>query len=515
MAKYDCTTCDEIIDDTDHEHMDYCRDHRHELLLMAEDQSNIDKDTISLTMDEYQKKLSANRSYLIEVIEKEFPNRSFAIIAALSVKAQQMIFGITQVFTLILMGNPSSYKSTILEIVSILPDCYVSDSFTPKSFVSHSANSKKNELGKVDLLPRIRHKTLITSELAPLFSGNPDQLLEYFGMLTRILDGRGFQSDSGVHGRRGYTGDYSFMWLGAVVEIPHRVWKLLGNLGAKMYFLRLPNDIDSADEKKIKIRQSLREESYSKKIESAKVAIKRFWAVIEKNPYQEDGKIIWDKESDNPQTVDKIIDLAMLLAKLRGTIPTWYTGQSDSGGTNYNYETPIIEQPDRASNAFYNLARGHAVLWGRNYITDEDLPVVVAVALSSASRDRVELFKKLLECNGKQNTEQFMESSKVSRSTALKEMKSLSILGLVDLYDEEYNTKYVRTIKLKKEYDWFLSLEFQKHMSRFDASLIGKNSKLSQQDNLENNTMCTNDEQKKIDVDFDDNVPTYDGAAEF
>ena len=82
-------------------------------------------------------------------------------------EAQQLISGITQVFTLIFMGNPSSYKSTILEIVSILPDCYVSDAFTPKSFVSHSANSKKNELEKVDLLPRIRHKTLITSELAP------------------------------------------------------------------------------------------------------------------------------------------------------------------------------------------------------------------------------------------------------------------------------------------------------------------------------------------------------------
>ena len=487
MPKFDCTTCDIIIDSTDEEHMEYCKSHNHEHLIMPNEES-VETHT-TLPYDEYQKELSENRNYLTEVIEKEFPNRSFAVIAALSVKAQQMIFGITQVFTMILMGNPSSYKSTILEIISILPDCYVSDSFTPKSFVSHSANSKKNELGKVDLLPRIRHKTLITSELSPLFSGNPDQLLEYFGMLTRILDGRGFQSDSGVHGRRGYTGDYSFMWLGAVVEIPHRVWKLLGNLGAKMYFLRLPNDTDSTTEKKRKIRQNLKDESYTKKVESAKIAIMRFWKVIEKNPQQSEGKIIWDKDLDDNNTLDKIIDLAMVLAKLRGTIPTWFTNQSDSGGTNYNYETPIIEQPDRASNAFYNLARGHAVLFGRNYVTDEDLPVVIAVALSSASRDRVELFKRLLDCDGKQNTEQFMESAKVSRSTALKEMKSLSILGLVDIFDEQLETKPVKTIKLKNEYGWFLSLEFKKYMREFDASLSPKNSKLSHKENLEKNTM--------------------------
>ncbi|WP_048097246.1 hypothetical protein [Candidatus Nitrosarchaeum limnium] len=501
MTKFDCSTCDIIVDSNDEEQMQYCKSHNHEHLIMPSEENG--EAQAVLTHDEYQKELLENKNYLIEVIEKEFPNRSFAVTAALSVKAQQMIFGITQVFTMILMGNPSSYKSTILEIVSVLPHCYVSDAFTPKSFVSHSANSKKNELGKVDLLPRIRHQTLITSELAPLFSGNPDQLLEYFGMLTRILDGRGFQSDSGVHGRRGYTGDFSFMWLGAVVEIPHRVWKLLGNLGAKMYFLRLPNDTDSTTEKKRKIKQILKDESYTKKVESAKTAITRFWNVIEKNPQLNEGKIIWDKERDDDSTINKIIDLAIVLAKLRGTIPTWFTSNPDSGGTNYNYETPIIEQPNRASNALYNLARGHAVLCGRNYITDDDLAVVVAVTLSSASRDRVELFKRLLDCNGKQNTEQFMESAKVSRSTALKEMKSLVILELVDMYDEQLETKPVKTIKLKDEYHWFLSLEFKKYMREFDATLNPENSKLSQKENLEKNTLSNT-----LDEHFEDTPST-------
>jgi hypothetical protein len=206
-----------------------------------------------------------------------FPSITFAVLVCLAIKAQMSIEGVTQVFTLIMMGNPSSYKSTVLEVMAALPECYTSDSFTPRSFVSHSANSKKKDLEKIDLLPRIRHKTLITPELAPLFSGNPDQLVEYFGMLTRILDGRGFQSDSGVHGSRGYLGDYSFTWLGAVVDIPHRVWKLLGNLGPKIYFLRLPSDQKSGDEKIKEVKQILKGQPYIAKLESCKEAVKEYW----------------------------------------------------------------------------------------------------------------------------------------------------------------------------------------------------------------------------------------------
>ena len=40
-----------------------------------------------------------------------------------------------------------------------------------------------------------------------------------------------------AHGHRKY-GDTMFVWLGAAVEIPFRVWKLLGTLGHKIYFIR-------------------------------------------------------------------------------------------------------------------------------------------------------------------------------------------------------------------------------------------------------------------------------------
>ncbi len=51
------------------------------------------------------------------------------------------------------------------------------------------------------------------------------------------MDGHGLENDSGAHGHRKY-GDTMFVWIGAAVEIPPRVWKILGTLGHKIYFLR-------------------------------------------------------------------------------------------------------------------------------------------------------------------------------------------------------------------------------------------------------------------------------------
>jgi hypothetical protein len=90
------------------------------------------------------------------------------------------------------------------------------------------------------MLPRIRFKLLLTPELTPIFSTNEDELRENLGIITSVLDGHGLVTDSGAHGRRGYHGNYMLVWVGAAVDIPYRVHKLLATLGPKLYFFRLP-----------------------------------------------------------------------------------------------------------------------------------------------------------------------------------------------------------------------------------------------------------------------------------
>jgi hypothetical protein len=56
------------------------------------------------------------------------------------------------------------------------------------------------------------------------------------GIITRVVDGHGYFSNSGAHGGRGYDTPIMFVWIGAAVDIPRRVHKQLSTLGPKLYF---------------------------------------------------------------------------------------------------------------------------------------------------------------------------------------------------------------------------------------------------------------------------------------
>ena len=73
-----------------------------------------------------------------------------------------------------------------------------------------------------------------------MFIAKEEDLNKMLGIITRIADGQGFKSNSGAHGQRGYDENIMFVWIGAVVDIPRKVYKMLGNLGFKLYFFRLP-----------------------------------------------------------------------------------------------------------------------------------------------------------------------------------------------------------------------------------------------------------------------------------
>jgi hypothetical protein len=105
------------------------------------------------------------------------------------------------------------------------PYSYYTDGFTAKSFVSHSTSVSKDELEEIDMLPRIENKIFLTPELAAMFGLKDDDLKQVLGLITRIADGNGLSNDSGAHGHRGYNRDIMFVWVGAAVDIPYKVYK--------------------------------------------------------------------------------------------------------------------------------------------------------------------------------------------------------------------------------------------------------------------------------------------------
>jgi hypothetical protein len=157
----------------------------------------------------------------------------------LSVRTVLIIADITLPFAGIVLGPSGGLKTATIELYRNTKDTYYLDSFTAKSFVTHNTGIPKEKLDEIDLLPALKDKLFLTPELSPTFSKKEDDLNEILGIITRVLDGQGYESQSGAQGYRGYTGKHMFVWIGAAVDVPRKVHRLLATLGPKLYFFRI------------------------------------------------------------------------------------------------------------------------------------------------------------------------------------------------------------------------------------------------------------------------------------
>jgi DNA-binding transcriptional ArsR family regulator len=441
--------------------------------------SELDKDW---SYEELQRKY--NR--LKEVVLKNFPTLWFTLEFALSVKTIMNVKGINLPFIGILLGPPSSMKTFVVELFRKYDKFTLyTDEFSPRALVSHNSGLKEKDLRKIDLLPRIRNKLFLTPELSPMFSAKDDDLLSIIGRLTRVSDGSGYANDSGAQGHRGYAGEMMFCWLGAAVNIPYKVHKLMSFLGPKLYFSRLPW-VEVSEEEYFRTRN---DDFHSKKQE-IETALLEYLYYFEMNPAiileeeTESERVIWNGHSDDSTEEDYennrlpkiktcpefdddkthkiIIKLCTMLAHLRAFVPTFQTYGTQ--GADYAYALPTIEDPSRAIQQMRNLAKGHALSQGRLSITLDDIPIVMHTVFSSTTLERVKLLGLLIKENGTLTTGIVCENLGVSRPTARRTMTELKASGLVDYTtspEEEERNDIEMGIVLKQEFNWFLSAEFK------------------------------------------------------
>src|SRR3989344_6493489 len=388
-----------------------------------------------------------------ETVQRNFPELVFPAEVSLAVVSQILITEITNPFALVLVDVPASGKTITLNFFAEIEGLsYATDKFTPASFVSNAANVKKKDLQEVDLLPRIQYKTLLVRDFATLFSKRDDDLAELMGLLTRVLDGEGLNTDSGVHGKRHYVGEYLFMMLGASTPIPPKVWKLMGALGSRLFFLRM-NAQDKSEEELIE--QLVTQTAKNKERECRTITKELLYTLWRKYPNGFD----WDRAKDKKEFLAVIVRCAQLLAHLRGNINVWK--EWDEEGRVYNYNPPTIEKPDRINQLLYNLARGHALVCGRTQINEDDLKLVIEIATDSAPTIRSKLFRKLLEKNGVMSTGEVEIALDCSKPTALKEMETLKFLGICYFASNSYGQvgEPEKEIHLVEAFKWFLGEE--------------------------------------------------------
>ena len=429
---------------------------------------------VNWTFEEWQTELKEKYQNLYKTVNELIPEIWTPLEFALSIKTILNIQNCTLPFAGILLGPPSSLKTIIVELFRKWKNSYYTDNFSARSFVSHYSGIKEEQLKKIDMLPMIKDKFFLCSELSPTFTKKEDELNEIIGLITRVLDGQGLVTNSGSCGQRGYEGEYMFTWFAAAVDIPYRAHKLMASIGSKLYFLRLPRTNKTLDE----LVAAMDKDDFMPKVNKIRTALLEYLEWFDRCPVSESDdkvtrekndliKIQWDSNKDDKYARYIIARIGLLLAHLRGVVPTWETHGTQ--GLDYAYATARIEEPLRATTQLRNLARGHALSKGRTWITIEDLPLLIKVVLSTASIDRTNIFRLLIAHNGTLTTNMINDSLNTTYHTSHRIMAELKAVELVDMKESQTETEQ-KEITLKYEFDWFLGKEFNELLEGFEPS---------------------------------------------
>jgi len=352
-----------------------------------------------LFWNEFQKTINAN-----------FPSLSLHFEAALAVCG---ILGVEKEWkpvTVVFEGPPGTGKSLVLNCVLGVNSewVYRSDKFSTASFVSQSATVKKSKLLKVDLLPRIKNKVLITPELAPIFRGKREEIEERFAILARVLDGRGLTVDGGTHGRRGYPGDYAFLWLGATTYLSKVAFDAMASVGNRIFFFDTSPPRPSMAKLAKLAMQGGSGESEEACTQALKGLLGHFFSA-----HVEDDKCgnlgLLPRPTLEQEEAKVIASAAWMIARLRAQ----KQGQPE-------YEYRIVEN-------LVFLAQGRAAIEGCSVVLPEHLEIIRHIVMSSARPDLRPLVAALLRDDTETlDVGQVEGLLGCNRDTALARMKSLA-----------------------------------------------------------------------------------------
>ena len=374
------------------------------------------------------------------VVEENFLECSPAVAACLSCSAALLLDDVSVCPAVVLVGPPSTAKTTVLDFFNIDGLTHKLDAFSAKAMVSHFAAASESELSKkVDMLPQIKHKVVIVADLSPMFSKRVDDLTENIGILTRVLDGQGYISHSGVHGQRGEHGDYRFGLIAATTPIGGQVWRVMSSLGPRLMLFDMPVHKDSISEQR---QDMIATYTYQDKVAACREVVSDLLVKVWNDNGARVGGVHWDRAADPPEVLDRIIQLAELGVVLRSVTAKDKVITS----TEYEYSPSVSEGPARYRQSLYNLARGHAMVQGRRNLTHEDLEIPKRIVLSTGPVERLRLLRHLIDHGTLDHIKQAGDIIGHAWNTAQIVLLQMMQLGVIRHGSEDYY--------LAPEYEW-------------------------------------------------------------
>lgn len=371
----------------------------------------------------------------VEAIEQlfrsEWGNGMWYSVEALSACHLTHLIKDSPTFGLLLEGSSSSGKTTALEFFREIEDQFEwRDSVTPASFVSHDPSRSEEELRNTDLLPQIRHKTLIVPDMAGWIGDDMERVRDRMSKLVRILDGKGYQSQSGTHGERGYSGDYRFLLFGATTPITDRTWDVMGRVGNRFVVLE---HVEATQEELTSSLFGDTDSSQGDCTDALKTLLQSRW-----ESYGGFGGLSWESRPNSEQQT-LLFYLSDIVRYGRGIVRD---GARE------------IEGQPRLLQTLVTVAKGSALLHDRTHLENEDFHLCSRIALSTIPHKRRKLIRRFLNpsTSSTLSAADVAEVLGLSRKTALGRIKELASLGLVKI--EEIDGRGTKEARLRSQFQW-------------------------------------------------------------
>jgi hypothetical protein len=222
-------------------------------------------------------------------------------------------------------------------------------------------------------------------------------------------------SDSGAHGRRGYSEPINFRWLGATTPPENHVLEVISTLGTRMFFYSIDRERKDVDALVELVRDSAQGEKKAAVRKSAQGVIEKLFTLLP--PASVDTNHI--------AFCDKRLRQLVLLAKIAAALRT--VKHRDNSSIE-------IEYPERALFTLRQIAIGSALIHGRDAVEDEDMQLITHIATSSGPWNRQKVFRALLRQGGEVTTAQLVQATGLSKPTVINCMMQIVDLALA-VYD--------------------------------------------------------------------------------
>jgi hypothetical protein len=245
-----------------------------------------------------------------------------------------------------------------------------------------------------------------------------------------------------MRGRRGYRKPLLFNWIGATTPLPEKTHRLMSQLGTRLLFNEIPAAPPSEDELVAYAESDCAAQAERRCRRAVSNFLIEFFAmhpIASVTP----GDIAFTESARR-----QLVRWAMLLVAGRAGIRSQQYRKALK---------PIAamprEGPYKVVNYFMDLARGHALVHGRNIINPSDVKLVGHIAVSSIPGHLRPIIRALTS-RMRIDTNFATILCEVSAPTARKYLQQLELLGIVELTKGSSTTNQPDFAKLAKDFSW-------------------------------------------------------------